>query len=625
MTQELIFLLLISFLVNILIIYFCREITFSSKSMAMDNERILFHAKNFKFNTWPSIVRDEGSRIQNKEFWFLALSILCKFFKNPQKEIVNVVLSLLSNTANTLLIYFITLNIFDEKIALICSLFYLTSFWPYQVSIYFGHIVYSTMWFLISILFITLIEIQSNYSILSMAFLSGLTTFISFSSSSSSRKYPPLILLFLIVSLSGFIEFQKQTYLEYLPFIIVLFLSIFILNYTSKILSTNIINFFIKKNYTQKNSKNEHLLKMKKYLFYFKLLVINFLSFSIFFTSSKIFLLSITMFFIGFSLISLYLLLPNIPKSLITYASFLNIGQWASHFLIYPKNFFSKEEKKKFKNKSFVWLPKFFFRISPVIFILFFLSISYIFLNFRNNYGFHSISILFIFLPIFISEISGSLKVGKSYFPSFMGFILSIACASDLLIKNYSFIQNNLINVSFVLIILNLVVNSYFFFKDILPSRLFQVKLKKYLESKNIHKFSTYNTAYNNSTIIPMLDSFKNFEVDYVNSLKDSKNNVFIIPPISSKGILMETEQESIKNGDFKSDEILNKLIKKNLIKNYIDKEFVTMNSSKIWVLESEVTGFRDLNLNDISDYDRWLGMCRIIDLKELKKINFAI
>ena len=49
------------------------------------------------------------------------------------------------------------------------------------------------------------------------------------------------------------------------------------------------------------------------------------------------------------------------------------------------------------------------------------------------------------------------------------------------------------------------------------------------------------------------------------------------------------------------------------------------MNSSKIWVLESEVTGFRDLNLNDISDYDRWLGMCRIIDLKELKKINFAI
>ena len=66
MTQELIFLLLISFLFNILIIYFCREITFSSKSMAMDNERILFHAKNFKFNTWPSIVRDEGSRIQNK-------------------------------------------------------------------------------------------------------------------------------------------------------------------------------------------------------------------------------------------------------------------------------------------------------------------------------------------------------------------------------------------------------------------------------------------------------------------------------------------------------------------------------------------------------------------------------
>ena len=65
--------------------------------------------------------------------------------------------------------------------------------------------------------------------------------------------------------------------------------------------------------------------------------------------------------------------------------------------------------------------------------------------------------------------------------------------------------------------------------------------------------------------------------------------------------------------------------MEKNLIKNYVEKEFKTMGSSKIWVLESEVTGFRDLNLNDINDHDRWLGMCRIINLKELKKINFAI
>ena len=87
----------------------------------------------------------------------------------------------------------------------------------------------------------------------------------------------------------------------------------------------------------------------------------------------------------------------------------------------------------------------------------------------------------------------------------------------------------------------------------------------------------------------------------------------------------METEKEAIKNGDFKSDSFLTKLIKKNLLKNYLEKDFKTLGSSKIWVLESEVTGFRDLNLNDINDYDRWLGKCRVINLKKLKEIKFEI
>ena len=117
-----------------------------------------------------------------------------------------------------------------------------------------------------------------------------------------------------------------------------------------------------------------------------------------------------------------------------------------------------------------------------------------------------------------------------------------------------------------------------------MPSRLFQVKLKKYLKSKKINKFSTYNTDFNNSTILPILDSFKNFEVEYVYTLKDAKNNIFIVPPISAKALFMETEKEAIENGDFKSDKILNKLMEKNLIKNYVEKEFKTMGSSKIWV-----------------------------------------
>ena len=236
------------------------------------------------------------------------------------------------------------------------------------------------------------------------------------------------------------------------------------------------------------------------------------------------------------------------------------------------------------------------FRISPVIFVLFLFSVFYIFLNLNNNFTFLISSLIFIFLPTLISEITGSLRVAKSYFPSFMGFILAIGCALNLLEINYNLNHNNnLIYFIYSFILLNLIINSYLFFKDILPSRLFQVKLKKYLNSRKINKFSTYNTDFNYSTILPMLDAFKNFEVEYVNTLKDAKNNIFIVPPISAKALFMETEKEAIENGDFKSDKILNKLMEKNLIKNYFEKEFKTMGSSKIWVLESEVTGFRDL------------------------------
>ena len=122
-------------------------------------------------------------------------------------------------------------------------------FWSYQVSIYFGHIVYSTMWFLVSILLITLINTDNYYSIFIFTFFAGVTTFICFSSSSSSRKYPPIILLFLFLSLSNFIEFQQKTLEDYfLPLVLLIFF-IFVFKYTSDISSKKIINFFIKKIY----------------------------------------------------------------------------------------------------------------------------------------------------------------------------------------------------------------------------------------------------------------------------------------------------------------------------------------------------------------------------------------
>jgi len=619
MTSFLNIVILFSVLVNLLVIYLCKDITFFSRHMTADNERILSYVKNFSLKKWPSSFRKEGSRIECREFWFLALYLISKLFKDPQKEIVNVSVCLLSNTINTILIYLIISKIFTNEIAFICSMLYLFSFWPYQVSIYFGHIVYSTMWFLTSVLAIAYINFENVYSIFILSFLAGVTCFICFASSSSSRKYPPIIFLFLFVTLGSYIEFPRNM-AEYITPLGIFLFSILVFEFTSKFLSKKIINFFIQKEYTKRNNFKDHTRRMKEFLFYSKILISFFIIFSVFFSNNLIFFLSISTFVLGAFLISLYVLLPDFIKSLITYVSFLNLSNWGSHFLQYPKGFFGPKEDHKIKNAGLVWLPKFFFRISPIIFVTFLFSVFYILFNINNNLLFYSFCLIFILFPIFVSEITSSLKVGKAYFPCFIGFILAIACSSDLLLKNYSFNY-----VLYLIVFLNLALNSYLFFKDILPSRLFQVKLKNFLKRNKIQKFSTYNTVYNNSTLTPMLDSFKNFDVEYVDSIKNAKNNIFIIPPLSSKAVFMETEKEAIKHGDFKSDNFLNTLVKKNILKNFIEKEFKTLGSSRIWVVESEVTGFRDLNLNDVKDYDRWLGKCRVINLKKLKEINFAI
>ena len=82
----------------------------------------------------------------------------------------------------------------------------------------------------------------------------------------------------------------------------------------------------------------------------------------------------------------------------------------------------------------------------------------------------------------------------------------------------------------------------------------------------------------------------------------------------------METQQFSIKNGDFKLDQKLNEIEKKGILQKIVIKKFKMLGTSRFFVGESEISGFREFCLRDISDFDRDLSNALILDLRKIKE-----
>ena len=81
----------------------------------------------------------------------------------------------------------------------------------------------------------------------------------------------------------------------------------------------------------------------------------------------------------------------------------------------------------------------------------------------------------------------------------------------------------------------------------------------------------------------------------------------------------METQQFAIKNGDFNLDQRLNDIENNGILDKITIKKFKLLGASRFFVGESEITGFREFCLKDISDLDRKLSYALILNLRELK------
>ena len=346
----------------------------------------------------------------------------------------------------------------------------------------------------------------------------------------------------------------------------------------------------------------------------FLILLLEILTFSSLFPFT--FLENIVAFFLGTMLISIYILGPNFLANIARYGAFLDIGTWANHFACYPKNFFGRIIPNDFIAPR-SWIINYFNKICPVITYVYIFSALSLF--FIKDSIYVKLMLLFLsFLPIIIIEITKGIRVGKSYHPSLICFLILIAYSFHKL----SAVNENYIYFFYILIMINFIISVYFFFDDVLPSRMAPAYLHRFLKKNKIDCISTYKSFFNDGFVTPMQVRFPDsIKVNYCSSIEFSKDRYFIVPPTTSKSVTHESNSKVINNGDFRDDSFLNILLDSKQIDKVSIKKFKTFGSSRIFTAESEVTGYRDFCLDEIDDKDRYLGIAWVVDTKLIKKV----
>ena len=136
-----------------------------------DNEKMLRTAYQYSKKgliglAWIcSLPKRRKCRAELREYWVIFAAVIQKFFSQNFKftEHLNITLGIISHSLSTLLIFFISSYFLPDYIALLLSIIYLSSSWSTEVILYLSHIIYSQVWFLISLGFLLFAYIFQEY------------------------------------------------------------------------------------------------------------------------------------------------------------------------------------------------------------------------------------------------------------------------------------------------------------------------------------------------------------------------------------------------------------------------------------------------------------------------------
>jgi hypothetical protein len=619
-------------LVAIKLIHSTKGICYFGPALTTDNEKIVKASSVINPLSWPSKMHSiEYNRSQLREYWTICLHYLGIVKKDNLSDHMNVSLALIANSVTSILIFFVFKILFGNDIAFIIFLLYLTSQWPYHVAMYMGHIHLAQMFFLVSVLLLLLTSYVNFTAAIFLFFLGGIFSFVSFFSSSASRKYPPMSFIALLYMLRDYfyIPWESNFFIENLSYIIastIFFLAILI---SRRFIVDSLIRLIFNKvdmspeKAKEISSKSKEisskLLVLVSALYFVLMVIISF------FSMTYYFILPMLSYILGAIIVIAHILLP--PKTLLNntmrYYAWLDVSSWASHFNSYPDKIktFGVDIPHNFKGAGISWVHFLFLRFMPFIYPLYVVSIVYLFsitylIGDGLNLGLFMFAIFVSILPILIHEFTGGLKVGKAFFVAELFLFVVIALA----LEEFTRISGNSISgelffwIIGILIIAQLFHSTYILFSDTIPCRMAPTILRNKLKELNVSSFYTYDNSYNDPFVSAMIASYPDeFEVKYIENMSEVSEGVIVIPATSSKSVTQETQQYAIINGDFDKDSYLNKLLLDKSIETEAVFKIPTAGSSKYYVHESEVTSYRYIVLKQINEYDRWLGNAWIL------------
>ena len=612
-----------------------------------DNGNLLRVTARSKEWKWPSDMHTKtysGTSTSQRDIMVLLLILFQKIFRDKKSEYPLNALWSFGHMASVFLIYLIGSNFWGQNVAVLISLLYFASFWPWQMSLWVGHLHVGTMFFLLATYFAILTVNPAWFTVQSLLFLSGVSFCCMLFASSSSPRYilPYFAAVFLArhqsaaneMGLNGFYQtiVGNEAFFISAILVLVFFAFLFAIKISYKRIITAIFDrraWILNKLISAKKYPVDHyvskfgerlsdIFRWSVKSLIFVLILINTIGLAYF-----------VPIFIGFFTVVLILTLPDIKRSLTFYFNYIYISYMKpginSGLVRYVRyGYFDKNNlpiPSNLRGGGFWWVPKIFFKMAPFHTAIYFASlISVVALNYTAgpflDLGTFILLVLVSLSPIIWAEMTKAYQVSRSYSSGLPGFMIFIGFTS-FIFKEHSYFWPVAVGLLSAIFIWNV----WKFFAVIYPARMSFNRIIKVFNKLGIKEFYTYNTFYNKSFLynIAQTPELKNLKINFISSLKEVENGWILIPSTTHKAGYMNAE-ELIQNGDFTDDPILNDLLETKKIADIADFKFQTVyGSDDIWLQENDISTYMDLMLRYIADKDRFRGYAWLVHSSKLK------
>lgn len=623
-----------------------------------DNELMAYAAAQSTHWKWLSDLHKMGrGKTGMKDVTIILISIMQRILRDKISDYPYTVLGGITNSTSAFLIFLIANEYLGPAIALFLGLFFLVSFWNWQIALYGGHANVATMIFLLSTLSVQ--QINSNFlSPTTWLLLSGAVFCLSQFASASSIKYTPLFFVSVfyaryhnLIKNSDWQSVYASIWNSQLYYLDITTITLFLIGVVLlKISHKKIVTSMYHRKapeFLNKLISGRELFSLDHYIKHSQKRVGQLTIWGLWLITGLLLLIHTISFYYlvvivaGFVSGFLILTLPDIKKSFRYYLDFLMETQIRkkSHFRVYVDYFAKKgiSVSRYTQGAGLVWLPKAFFRLIPIhtaIFIIAVIgSIVSIFISSNNNWeNSANIALLLIFSlsPIIWAEMTRAPQLSRTYSPGLVGMLLVIGYGAYL---TQTLFPNNYILIFSTILTLTVVWNLWQFLSDVYPARMSATRLLKTLNRLNIKEIYTYNTKYNRSLIetipglgeseyVPRKKIDPPFAIHHINSIAEVKNGWIVIPGTNGRVITMDPAEAINDDFGFIKDPILNRLIETREIEKVATAKLKTFGTSRIWPLESEVIGYMDLILHEIKPKDLFRGHAWLIHSSKLNNLK---